>query len=243
MSSHPPPDEFPSPPPNAPLRPAPDPLSLRPADVYPDVPPDGPAPPLVERQLGVSDKRLETQDSSLVWVRKWLSNELGKHLISYNRSYPESLDDVTYDHLYGDHLVPFVSTFASWMASNELPKLRGGGNLNKNSKETYFKAVKQGLSRQYPHHPLLRMTVDTRWWQEILDWFGRDSHRSAQNDFSQSNAVKSVPLYRDTTSDSFIDKNNPMNSSDALYRAKNWGKLVPMNSSAIFIKCQILFVI
>ena len=136
-----------------------------------------------------------------MWVRKWLSSELGKDLISYNKSYPESLDSVTYEHLHEDHLVPFVSTFASWMASNELPKLRGVGNLNKGSKETYFKAVKQGLARRYPLHPLLRHGADSKWWIDILDRFSRDSHNSTLKDFSQFNAVKSVGLYQYTTSD------------------------------------------
>ena len=129
------------------------------------------------------------------------------------------------------------------MESNDLPKLKGVGNLDKASKKTYFKAVKQGLARRYPLHPLLRLGADSRWWIDILYRFSCDSHRSALNDFSQSNAVKSVSLYRDTTSDLFIDDNNPMNSSDALYRAKNLGKLLPMNSAAIFTKCQILFII
>ena len=105
-----------------------------------------------------------------MWVRQWLSNELGKDFISYNKSYPESLDSVTYEHLFEDHVLPFVLTFVSWMASNKLPKLRGVGNLNKGSKETYFK--------------VLRLGADSRWWIDILYRFSCDSHRSALNDFS-----------------------------------------------------------
>ena len=229
--------------PNAALLPASDESSLRSADVYPGVPAVAPAPPLVEHQLGVSDKRVETQETSLVWVQKWLSGELGTDLISCNKSYPPSLDQVTYEHLHEDHLLPFISKFANWMASNELPKLRGEGNLNKNTKGTYFKAVKQGLFRRYPLHPRLRNGADSRWWQDILDRFGRDAHRSDQNDFSQSKENKAVPLYRDTTSDSLNDENDPFNSSDALYRARDRGKLHPINSSLNILRCQILFVI
>lgn len=201
--------------------------------VLPEAQPDpvaeatAPAPPIVESQLGVGPQRQKTQGSSLVWVEMWLSNKLGKHRISLNRDYPETMEEVTIDILAQDHMVPFVSRFASWFANNELPKLKGEGNLVASAKKTYFKAVKQALVSRYPEHPLFRMNADTKWWQDILDRFGRDSNRADQNDHSQSNAVKSAPLYRDTTSDSFVDKNDPLNSSDALYRAKNRGKLPP----------------
>ena len=170
MSNNSPPNEFPKALPDAPPDPAPEPAA--------------PAPPIVEHQLGVSEKRLETQDTSLVWVELWLSNKLGKHLISFNHSYPKTLEKVTYAHLTQDHMMPFVSHVASWFTSNELPKLRGEGNLVRSAKKTYFKAVKQALASRYPLQPLFRMTANTKWWQDILDRFGRDSQRADQYDHS-----------------------------------------------------------
>jgi len=145
-------------------------------------------------------------------VQKWLSNALGPDVISPNKSYPNSLTHLTMDNIHGDHLIPFVSSFASFFANNALNKMVGKGLLEPTSKKTYFKAVKGGLAKRSPKHPLLQVGADNTWWIKILNRFNRDAQRAALKDLSQYNQVKSAGLYRDTSTDLHIDEINPMSS-------------------------------
>ena len=104
----------------------------------------------------------------------WRSSRLGRDRISCNKSCPKSLEELTPEHLTEDHMVTFVSTFGSWFASNQLDKLHGSGVLFPQSKVTYFKSVKKGLARLFPHHSLLTGR-DDKWWLDILERFTRDA--------------------------------------------------------------------
>jgi hypothetical protein len=75
-------------------------------------------------------------------VQKWLTNELGLDVVTPNQSYPNSLADVTMDNIHGDHLIPFVSSFASFFANNALSKLHGQGLLEPNSKKRTSRLLK-----------------------------------------------------------------------------------------------------
>ena len=111
MSSNQQPPQPPPPPPPAPVVPLSDPPpKSTDASSEDPAPPELPAP---DRQPGVSDARIVTQEVTLTWVHLWLSNCLGRDLISYNKSYPKSLKELTPEHVTEDHMVAFVSTFGS----------------------------------------------------------------------------------------------------------------------------------
>ena len=214
MSCNKQPPQAPPPLPPAPVVPVSDPT---PKSV--DASSDSPAPseiPGPEHELGVGPARKNTQERSLKWVDVWLSNRLGMDLISHNKIYPTSLDKLTPSHVTEDHMIAFVSTFGSWFACNPLEKLHGTGLLYPTSKITYFKSVKKGLARLFPHHSLLSGR-DDKWWLDIVDRFTRDANSFAQKDHNQFKDIKSSPLYRDTSKELPMDDLNAMNSPEAMY--------------------------
>ena len=121
---------------------------------------------------------------------------------------------------------PVCVEFCQFFANNTLNKLVGKGLLEPTSKKTYFKAVKGGLAKQFPEHPLLQVGAGNTWWIEILHRFNRDAHRASLKDDLQYNKVKSAGLYRDTSTDLHVDEINPMSSSNAMYRAKDRGESI-----------------
>ena len=93
MSSNPPLPESPEPPFPPLVVLVPDPAPLKSTDVFPSADPASPPTPAPDRQLGVGDRRIETQDLSLQWAGMWLFNVFGKNIISYNNSYATAIEN------------------------------------------------------------------------------------------------------------------------------------------------------
>ena len=73
-------------------------------------------------ELGVSFSRQETFGSTRGWINKWLSGNHSPDLMFPNQSYPKLLEELSINHIKGDHLFPFVFGFAKFFANNALPK-------------------------------------------------------------------------------------------------------------------------
>ena len=93
------------------------------------------------RKLGVSLSRQETFGSACGWVNKWLSGNYSPDLMFPNQIYPKLLEELSINHIKGDHLFPFVTGFAKFFANNALPKSRGTGVLDPSTKLVYHSTL------------------------------------------------------------------------------------------------------
>ena len=184
-------------------------VTVHPGESQPDD--DNKCPAFPERQdvpkknvqcpLGVGSEREKTFYSCAVWINIWLSGNHSQDCSYHNQSYPTSLDALSMDHIKGDHLLPFADRFAKFFSNNSLPKARGAGVLDASTKFTYFKAFRQTMYQYFPEHEELQPKDTPGWWTDLMARFKREAEQSALRDPSISIAVKSTPLYRDTSTD------------------------------------------
>ena len=171
-------------------------------------------------ELGDSFSRQETFGSTRVWINKWLSGNHSPYLMSPNQSYPKLLEELSINHIKGNHLFPFVFGFAKFFANNALPKSRGTGVLDPSTKLTYFKAFRGAMHSLFPTHPYLQPgDSNIQWWTDLTARFKRSTEQAALKNLSQYNSVKSTALYRDTSTDVHAEDCSAWEGTNIWYRA------------------------
>ena len=94
-------------------------------------------------EFGKADTTKRTLASCEMWVDIYLSNKHGSQLLkaNINYSYP-SLAALLKEVLVEDHMTQFVTHFAMWFSSNQLPAgKRKNTSFAVSTKRTYFKAL------------------------------------------------------------------------------------------------------
>ena len=100
-----------------------------------------------------------------------------------NINYPHpSLAALPEEVLVEDHMIQFVTHFAMWFCSNQLPAgERKNTSLAVSTKKTYFKALRGVLQQRYPGHIKLQSAKD-EWWVVAMRNFNREVARKANQD-------------------------------------------------------------
>ena len=152
--------------------------------------------------FGKAETTKRTLASCETWVDAYLSNKHGSHLLKANINYPHpSLAALPEEVLVGDHMIQFVTHFAMWFCSNQLPAGdRKNTFLAVSTKKTYFKALRGVLQKRYPGHIKLQSAKD-EWWVVAMRNFNREVARKANQDPKVTEERVSLPLHRDITSE------------------------------------------
>ena len=186
-----------------------------------------PGPPHpIAMDLGVGPSRKKSYLAGRYWIDCWLGSSLGPDYVHPNLHWPTSLDALTLTHIEGDHLLSFCTEFGAWFARNQFETRQKGTtqNMLPSSKLTFFKTMKNTLSKMISGHPYLTSTQD-RWWTEIIAAFSRENTRAAVLDPEVIQERHSEPLYRDITGDTpEHDGKNMATAPEGLIRSKYRGK-------------------
>ena len=201
--------------------------TLKNGDLIPSSAPDiagSPPPNPSHKEAFLSPSRVATITAAAKWIDKYLGHKCGPDLYKPNINYASSLGDMTYKSIEQDNVIRFIEEFALWFACNTLPVAnRQDKDLKASAKYTYFKATKQVLLRQFPHHPLL-LSPEDGWWHHLIGSFSKLANRTTMLDPAQSNDPSALPLYRDiTTQDIGIGHGQSPNDANRLVRAKDRG--------------------
>ena len=187
-------------------------------------------PSSVDRDVlgfGKAETTKRTLASCETWVDAYLSNKHGSHLLKANINYPHpSLAALPEEVLVEDHMIQFVTHFAMWFCSNQLPAgNRKNTSLAVSTKRTYFKALRGVLCRRYPSHIKLQSARD-EWWTVALKNFNREVVRKGNQDPKVTEERVSLPLHRDITSEVTDDPSTMTVHAFGLLRKKFRGVLL-----------------
>ena len=178
----------------------------------------------VDHLLGVGLEREKTYVSCAVWLNKWLSGDHNPDLSYNNRCYPKSLVALSMDYIKGDHMLVFAGRFGKFFANNSLRKVKGAGVLDASTKFVYFKAFRKVMYQRFPEHEELQPKDTPVWWTDLMARFKREAEQCSLRDPSVSVAVKSAPLYRDTSADVHGEDFSAWGGGDIWHRAAERGE-------------------
>ena len=175
--------------------------------------------------FGKAETTKRTLASCETWVDAYLSNKHGSHLLKANINYPHpSLAALPEEVLVGDHMIQFVTHFAMWFCSNQLPAGDRKTFLAVSTKKTYFKALRGVLQKRYPGHIKLQSAKD-EWWVVAMRNFNREVARKANQDPKATEECVSLPLHRDITSEATDHHSTMTGHAAGLLRQKFRGAL------------------
>ena len=170
--------------------------------------------------FGKAETTKRTLASCETWVDAYLSNKHGSHLLKANINYSHSsLATLPEEVLVGDHMIQFVTHFAMWFCSNQLPAGDRKTFLAVSTKKTYFKALRGVLQKRYPGHIKFQSAKD-EWWVVAMRNFNREVMRHANQDPKVTEERASLPLHRDLTSEVTDQDSTMLGHAEGLLRKK-----------------------
>ncbi len=134
-------------------------------------------------RMGRSSNTLEGYDTAKVYIERYLKAN----------GFP-TLDNLTYEHVEGDHLCNLLESIGHWLASTTF-RTQQNTWLGNKSKSTYFKATKSVFQHIFREHELFNSDGD--WWTDMMSRFKKECKRNWIEDDDVSDIRKSEPLYRD----------------------------------------------
>ena len=181
-------------------------------------------PSSVDRDVldfGKAETTKRTLASCETWVDAYLSNKHGSHLLKANINYPHpSLAALPEEVLVGDHMIQFVTHFAMWFCSNQLPAGdRKNTFLAVSTKKTYFKALRGVSQKRYPGHIKLK-SAKYEWLVVAMRNFNREVARKANQDPKVTEERVLLPLHRDITSEVTDHHSTVTDHAEGLLRQK-----------------------
>uniref|UniRef100_A0A7S0TGB4 Uncharacterized protein n=1 Tax=Skeletonema marinoi TaxID=267567 RepID=A0A7S0TGB4_9STRA len=157
--------------------------------------PSHPLPP--SEQLGLADNTKKTRDTGIYYINMYLSE-----MAPFGDDDIGSFDQVTPQHVEGDNLEKFISSFYCWLAKTAFRTIQNTW-ISTDKKLQYQKYAKQAIKDRFPRHHLFSDAyVD--WHQDIVPAFRKQCDRSRQLDENINEVRKSHPLYPDVK-----DRGNP----------------------------------
>ena len=168
----------------------------------------------------LSNSRKSGISAASKWIDNYLGHKCGLDLYKTNINYANSLQELTYESIEQDNVIKFLEDYGLWFAGNTLPAgNKKDSTLEASTKFTYFKAMKQVLLRQFPHHPCLKSS-EGGWWHELIGSFSKLVFRTTMLDSAVPNNPPALPLYRDITiQDIGIEHGQSPDYANSLLRA------------------------
>ncbi len=146
--------------------------------------------PSPSKTMGQSEKTASGYGTAKGYITRYLVEErpLGDDNV-------QRFDDITMEHIEGEHLKIFFYGFCYWLATTAFFTSQKT-YLSTSNKETYFKNAKMALKEKFPDHELFGAQY-VEWFTEIKAKFVKECNRSRSEDADIAEERKSEPLYRD----------------------------------------------
>lgn len=150
--------------------------------------------PSPSKTMGQSEKTAAGNATAKGYINRYLVEEspLGDETVG-------TFDDITMEHIEGEHLKNFFYGFCYWLATTAFFTSHKT-YLSTSNKETYFKRAKMALKEKFPDHDLFGLQ-HVEWFAELKAKFMKECNRSRSEDAEIAEERKSEPLYRDLSTE------------------------------------------
>jgi hypothetical protein len=134
--------------------------------------------------------------------KKKATNYINQYLRK-NEYLPNSIDELTDEHMEGEHLKNFMENFGKWLARTKFDT-KQKTSLGNKTKEEYFKMSKEVLKLRSSDHPCFNDAPV--WFPDMKRRFDKECKRSSMQNSDVSEERESQPFYSDLATSSGLNR-------------------------------------